>query len=116
MHKNLRFALLTALALVGGTANANGYLEPKSRTVSLADLNLTSIAGVRAAYGRINQAAETVCQNLDPRNLSQRRHWQNCKSDAIQTAIAKVNAPALTAYAEKRRKGGEPVTVAAAGR
>jgi hypothetical protein len=48
-----------------------------------------------------------------PRPVAQAQATQACVTDAITRAVAKVNVPALTAFAEsKMRKGARAVAVA----
>jgi UrcA family protein len=113
MHKILVFAALAVLGQATVTASTTDTLEPRTRRVSLAGLDLAHPAGVAVAYRRIRLASEAVCQNLSPRDLSQRKLWQECISQAIARAVADVNAPALTAYSSDKTRDRKAVTTVA---
>jgi UrcA family protein len=65
--------------------------------VRLADLNLGSPQDAPEALRRINLAAQAVCP--DPASLSGIRANQAryCLAQAVQSAVRRVNSPALTA-------------------
>ncbi len=87
-----------ALALILGVLGATPALaqDPASVKVSYRDLNLSTIAGAQALYGRIKTAARSVC-GYEGRNLFDQSFWNACYRGAITDAVAKVNSPLLTA-------------------
>jgi UrcA family protein len=73
-----------------------------SVTVHFADLNPSSPEGVRALYGRITNAAETVCgTKLSVWDFSGLRHWKTCYRATIDHAVRQINRPELTALHQK---------------
>ena len=83
-------------ALVGANAYAD---EPgRSETVKFADLNVGTWAGAETLYGRIHAAARRVCDQPSGEMAAIR----TCMTKAESQAIAKVNAPLLTSYYQKR--------------
>jgi len=81
-------------------AHAAAPQNPPSLTVQFADLDISGTAGARVLYRRLQHAAETVCAPLDDRNLALHLRFNQCVQTAINTAVAKVDRPALTAYHE----------------
>lgn len=104
-HMNMRTAihcllpvmLLSSLSAVAASIEQD-HAAP-SRLVKFADLDLTHNAGAGELYVRIESAAREVC---DPPLVWAQRlllaEMNRCRKQAIQRAVADVNAPALTAY------------------
>jgi UrcA family protein len=98
----LAFALCVAgtlLPTAHAATNANGEREA---VVKYGDLNLSSPEGVSALYKRLHTAAVQVCDNDSP-YLEKKAAAKACIADSMERAIARVNSPALTAYAAKKR-------------
>ena len=102
-----------ALTLGGGIAEAHdGYIVRQQGggdgrlqyVVRYPDLNLSSIEGVSALYGRLRRAAELVCP-LERDELSQRMQQQTCTNKAIGDAVSSVDSSLLTRYHQLRTKG-----------
>jgi UrcA family protein len=75
--------------------------EAPSVHVSYADLNLSSAAGAKTLYRRINVAANEVCPN-DSRDLALKQIHDSCLQEAVAAAVRDVNAPQLsTLYVAK---------------
>jgi len=75
-------------------------VEPRSVTVSFADLNTGSVQGAAALYARVKHASEGVCEDLNSRrDLSLLQLHAQCVHQALGDAIATINRPAVTAYA-----------------
>ena len=98
-------ALWLACGLVASNANAD---DSRSETVKFSDLNLSSQAGVEALYGRIHAAARRVCELPAGEQTGTRK----CMAKAESEAIARVNAPLLTAFYQNKT-GGHPPTITA---
>jgi UrcA family protein len=93
----IRCAAVLIATLGCGTALAAGPAAP-SKTVSHADLNLDSSAGVAALYQRIERAAVEVCQL--PRGtqlLKIETEIKSCRAGAVDRAVLQANLPALSA-------------------
>jgi|SRR5688572_32127886 len=98
----IRVTVAVVSALVGGSAFAEAPADP-SKTVSYADLNLKSSAGVDVLYKRIKKAAYEVCQI--PTGTHQIRiesELKACKADAIDRAVQQTNLPMLTALHQSK--------------
>ena len=68
--------------------------------VSVADLDVNSPVGARAAYERIVRAANHVCGSRpDAKDLLDSNDWDTCYDDAVAQAVAEANSPALSARA-----------------
>lgn len=97
----LVFGIGTLLAL---PAMAEAYTEtlvheqagdPRSATVSLADLNLASSEGQDAMYFRLSRAAREVCGSSDYRQAGGARQAaknQACYHNALSDALAQATA------------------------
>lgn len=89
---------LAALSGSGQAAEtqAAGRTVTQSVTLSYGDLNLADPAGAEALYARIEGAARRVCApEPDMRDLTLRRDWHQCRTDAVDNAVAEIRHPAL---------------------
>ena len=99
------FATLTALALATAivpVAQADTTYDARSETVQYADLKAASAPGAATLFKRMNHAAQRVCGALQPRSLSLVEKYESCVHRALGDAIASINEPAVSAYAEAR--------------
>ena len=101
----LRFLTLGLLALAGASVNpqnvAHGADQGRgasSMKVLIADLDLTKPQGTATLYGRIRNAARTVCGPVDIGLLQEKMIWDRCVNLSIANAVAKVGNANLTAY------------------
>jgi UrcA family protein len=70
-----------------------------SATVKYSDLNLSSRDGARAMYQRIKSTARKLCGNEpDIGEIGGRDSWRTCVNDAVDNAVAGLNAPMVTAF------------------
>jgi UrcA family protein len=105
------FAAVAALFVSSTFAAVSG--EALQQKVSYADLNLTRADGVAALFKRVHSAAENVCAPLQSRELSRRSQWRACVDSSVSRAIAQIDVPALTAYADARNShSGSRLTAA----
>jgi UrcA family protein len=79
----------------------------RSVTVSYSDLDLSSPAGAKTLYRRIQGAAEQVCGHPGA-DVIEQAIWRSCYRSAIGNAVRKVNDPLLTAV-----HAGKPAPVTA---
>jgi UrcA family protein len=96
MHTRLvPIRALTVLAAlgIGAPCFAASQSEP-SVVVNYADLDLSTTEGARALYQRIQHAAWRVCLLIDATSGIEN---VRCRQYLRDTAVADVNAPALTA-------------------
>jgi UrcA family protein len=92
------------LLLGAGSALGLGHIEPAkagdapTEVVSYRDLDMSQPQDVQRLYSRLKKAAADVC-HPEPSIGELVRHavWQQCYSQALEGAVAKVNAPQLLA-------------------
>lgn len=95
--QHIRSLAIALTALTGLPALAAEPAEPLA-TVSYADLNLASPAGIEALYRRIERAAVKVCQlPQGTRQLKLEAELAACRQGATDRAIAQANLPKLNA-------------------
>jgi UrcA family protein len=97
---SIRAALVAMLALTSAVALADPPPAPGTRVakVSLADLDLSTPEGARAAYERVKTVAKHLCYQLwdSP-------YWQTndaCVHETLANAARQMNIPALAAVQE----------------
>lgn len=86
---------LAALAL---SSLANAASPVNSVVVKYGDLNLNSQAGIARLHKRISNAAESVCDQLDTRILSQQSAYKECVKSAVTDGIAAVDNANLSQF------------------
>ena len=97
----LAAAIVLTASAVAAPAMAQSASEPIGVTVSYRDLDLNHAAGAAVLLRRLQAAAEQACGGApDPRVLGQRPAFEQCRNDAVSHAVAKLNAPLLTAAAQ----------------
>jgi UrcA family protein len=106
---HLLAALATCLLLFGGVRSAIAEEAPgavsRTKAISLAGLDLSTLAGAQAARERVHQAVRTICSQLgDDLDLSHRATYLECVNKA--TANAKPHLDALL------RRAGSVTTAA----
>jgi UrcA family protein len=95
-------AMLATILTSHGAIAATGEspYEATQRRVRYADLDITRSAGAAALYTRITAAARAVCEptlsTWEQESIASRS--RRCREQAIERAVADVNAPALTSY------------------
>jgi UrcA family protein len=104
--------LVTAMGTVAASAAECEIVDDVRRChVHCADLNMTRSLDAAALYSRIRTAAREVCE---PRVVSTKLDSvtgvRQCMVQAIDRAVADVNAPALTSY--HLAKTTQPIKVA----
>jgi UrcA family protein len=96
-------ASLISLGLAAGAGTAvaaDG--DQLSKTVAYGDLNLDTAVGANVLYARIRTAAREVCAPFEGRELARKVRWDSCFDHAVQSAVAQVDKPSLTAlYSDK---------------
>jgi UrcA family protein len=113
--KNLTTLIAVAgfTALLCANAQAGIQSEVPTETVRYATPDVDNAAGVAALYHRIDAAAGRVCgERLAPGSLAASQPWRRCVQGAMRDALAKINLPAVTAYAAARGVGGYDSTIA----
>lgn len=101
------------VAAVGPGAAATAFAADPGAAVtlkvSIADLNMSSVAGAREALARIQRAARQICGGDSEPSLTQQMQYRSCVSDAVQRAVAAMRLPTLTAVSQ----GGHVTTAIA---
>jgi UrcA family protein len=68
----------------------------KSTSISVADLDLSTSAGVQAARARLHQAARKLCDEvLEPSSVSHQPDFVRCVDQAMAEATAQLEGPML---------------------
>jgi UrcA family protein len=88
-------ALLCTAALTATSAIAAPETQ-ESLSVSYVAADLARPAAAEALYRRIQQAAHMVCHEPDIRELARHSNYERCYKKAVDAAVAKVDATALT--------------------
>ena len=98
----LATALIGSLSVCADVVAAEQPNQPlPQRIVNFADIDLTRDTGAVTLYLRIKSAAKQVCPaELDAGFPASNRH--RCIEQAINHAVADVNAPTLTNYHQAR--------------
>jgi UrcA family protein len=102
------FGILSGLILLGTAAlssTAALAVSPppvQTHSVSYVPADLADPAAAAALYKRIQRAARLVCEQPFGREVDRYRELQKCYDRAVETAVANVNATALTAVHHKR--------------
>jgi UrcA family protein len=101
---------ITAASLCFGVSVAsetarNGIDKPPSVTVHFSDLNVSSPAGAKALYGRIQRAARVVCKRYSAKTLPGVVNGRECYRNAVANAVRDVNQSQLLAlHASKTQR------------
>jgi UrcA family protein len=98
---------LTALAAttlaIGGPstpAYADSPLEERSVIVHFGDLDTNTAHDAERLYRRIKLAAESVCENMEPRRqFLDTARYATCVRAALRQAIGRLDRPLLNEYA-----------------
>ena len=105
-----RIQLYTAVSCVLGAAAVSTIAasaamaeDVPSKTVRYSDLDITNPAGAQALFARIRAAARDVCELSTRGDPLMGPAVHSCIDTAIDNAVRKVNAPALTSL----RFGGD---------
>jgi UrcA family protein len=96
---SLVLGLFAAAALAApALADPNGFgeMQQVSRTVHVGDVDLHTTDGARVAARRIKNAASDVCGG-DSRPILMVSDFAACRNDAIDRALASIDAPLVSA-------------------
>ncbi len=103
MNTFIRTQFYTALSCVLGAAAVSAIAtsaaiaeDVPSKTVRYSDLDISKPEGAKVLYNRIRVAARQVCDLSTGGDPMLRAAEHTCIDTAIDTAVRKVNAPALT--------------------
>ena len=124
LKAHIRTATLLALcALASGITVAGPKTDTapvtRSARVSLADLDLSTPEGARAARERLRQTARHLCNRVaDELDLSHQANYVACVDETLAAALRKVNEPAATSAPRTSvqsvaKKGDQPTRSAA---
>ena len=90
------YCLLIAAWACTLVTTAGAQESPPSKTVRYSDLDISNPEGAKALYHRIRAAARDVCELSTAGDPVLRTAVQACVDTAIDNAVRKVDAPALT--------------------
>jgi UrcA family protein len=82
-----------------------------SYVVRFADLDLSQTDGAAALYGRLRQAAHSVCSSLQSRDIGMNAHYRACMEQAIDGAVSSIGRPTLSQYHESHTKGDKAALI-----
>ena len=74
--------------------------EPMTKTVRLADLDLSKAAGAETLYQRITAAARLVCRH------TVRMDMLSCRARAVDEAVATIDNPLLSSMHHRSTSNG----------
>jgi UrcA family protein len=103
MRPNHPFGILSGLILLGTAALSSTTVlaaDPPtvaSLSVSYVRADLQNADAAEALYHRIQRAARQVCQQPNVSDIDRYRLYKACYDRAVDTAVANVDATALTA-------------------
>jgi UrcA family protein len=102
--KNTLIAALAGLSLTVMTGIAVAAARQADSlpaiTVKYDAVAATTPAGAEALYKKIKSAAARVCERYESQELVRRTPWQKCYSQVVESAVAAVHQPVLTALHE----------------
>jgi UrcA family protein len=106
LHATVAAVLAATLAIsipvAAQTTNRAAQAEP-SKVVHYSDVDVSTPAGARALYGRLQNAAWRVCQLLVPaHNGPSAIENAKCRRTLVDAAVDEVNQPELSAVAHRR--------------
>ena len=97
MKTSIQLVAGIAVAVAGLSANsAQAHIDdftPRTLTVNVQDLDLSTAHGQEALRRRIRWAADIVCGAPDTRDLRLLADYHACVSDATDGALAQVKLP-----------------------
>jgi UrcA family protein len=107
MFRSIGFPLVAALALIAAAQSATAApraerLTERKVSVPYGDLDLRTPADAFVMLTRLEQAAKRACggdPSLNRENnflFPQEKRYQDCRSDAVWRAVAKIDASLLT--------------------
>jgi UrcA family protein len=107
-------ATFVALSLgIGSVATAAGSQDARQIAVSYADLDVSTTQGASVLYGRIQAAAEGLCENYVMSDYSSAMRRQACIGKVVEGAVNQVAKPALFAVYNARKGTPRPLIVVA---
>jgi len=97
MKRSTQLLAGIAIAVAGLSVNsAEAHIDdfaPRTLTVNVQDLDLSTAHGQEALRRRIRWAADIVCGAPDSRDLRLLANYHACVSDATDGALAQVKLP-----------------------
>ena len=95
-------AILAATSVLTGAAPVSAQSADAAPNVAVryADLDVSHVTGAKVLLQRIKTAAIRACGGApDLREFQRRADFDQCRKSAVASAVARVNAPVLTAMA-----------------
>jgi UrcA family protein len=76
----------------------------RTENVSLADLDLSTPEGVRAAHDRLHETARRLCSQVaDSQDISHQPNYVACVDETLANALRQLNGPELAATEKSPR-------------
>jgi len=102
MRPNRLSGILSGVTLLGMAALSSTVALADSpavetRTVNYVQADLSDPASTQALYRRIQRAAQIVCEQPYTREIDRLGLFKKCYDRAVETAVANIDATALTA-------------------
>jgi len=101
-----KLPVLAAFAAIAAAPVAATHAEntvvARSETVHYGDLDLNNREGAVALFRRLHNAASDVCSDPAEDKYSSAPLYKRCVDQAVGDAVASVDHPALTTYAQAR--------------
>ncbi|HEY6643324.1 UrcA family protein [Povalibacter sp.] len=104
-------AVVLSLIAVSGVRADGLYVSTKSLTVQFADLDLNKPEGAATLFGRIRNAARSVCISLNGTSIREKQEHAACVEFALANAVARVDQPILTEYITTRTSRQSPLPI-----
>jgi UrcA family protein len=102
MKTSIKLLLPLVAATVSGLASATAPIrittDVPSIVVKYDAGSLVTRAGVQSLHSRLHVAAQSVCAQLDSRQLGLRDAYDQCVRDAVRRSVADVDNVNLTNY------------------
>jgi len=91
------FASVAAFASLPAVAASTSDVITRTVEVPIAGYDLTDPQDARIVFSKIQRAAKRVCRNSNgERSIRERAEAVVCQSNAIASAVSKLDTPALT--------------------
>jgi UrcA family protein len=103
MHRKALILAMSAFAA------ADAMAAEHSKIVSLADLDLSTPAGLSLARERIHQSARKLCEQVsDPLDLSRQSNYVACVDESVTQAMAHITGVTPTLVAQSQSAARKP--------
>jgi len=95
-------AATTTVSVQGMAPIEEGSFQLRQTTVRYGDLNIASKDGASALLARIDQAAAATCKSERLPSATVKQLVKQCRTQAVDQAVANVHSPELTMVANAK--------------